>query len=365
MSLQNVRPAIFRLSGFKKKNGRAITNTAAGQGCQSRSLDRGNRERLLDVVLFLIRAKAKAVTVHLQRQVGFQAKSLVAPRRFLDVWNVSRKTKGFFYALDEGRSKVRMQAYAIKTHPFPPVFTAMALDRQTEDSRLSAISTNWEEIIETRGDSAGEQRNRVLIRYSSCVYKYILQASKNADIADDLSQEFALRFVRGDYAKADPAKGRFRDYLRASLRNLITDHFRKNRELALSVSAAERLPDVQVDLELANLDLEFQQNWRQHVLSLAWEALRESDAGRTNDYYAVLRFRSLNADMSSAEMAKQLSIQLNKPVTAEWVRQKLSRGRQKFARLLTMEVRQSINAQTEDAVREELVTLGLSKYLDQ
>jgi RNA polymerase sigma-70 factor (ECF subfamily) len=241
----------------------------------------------------------------------------------------------------------------------------MSLESKNVESRLSAISTNWEDIIESRGDSAGEQRNRVLIRYSNCVYRYILQASKNADIADDLSQEFALRFVRGDYVNADPSKGRFRDYLRASLRNLITDHFRKNRELALSNSAAERLPDNHVDQQLAELDRDFQQNWREQVLGLAWEGLRDSDAGRTSDYYTVLRFRSLNADANSKEMAEQLSIQLGKPVTAEWVRQKLSRARQKFASLLAIEVRQSLNINTEDAIREELTALGLSKYLDR
>ena len=133
----------------------------------------------------------------------------------------------------------------------------------------------------------------------------------------------------------------------------------------MSNSAAERLPDNHVDQQLAELDRDFQQNWREQVLGLAWEGLRDSDAGRTSDYYTVLRFRSLNADANSKEMAEQLSIQLGKPVTAEWVRQKLSRARQKFASLLAIEVRQSLNINTEDAIREELTALGLSKYLDR
>jgi RNA polymerase sigma-70 factor (ECF subfamily) len=223
---------------------------------------------------------------------------------------------------------------------------------------------DWEEIIEARGDSAGQIRNQILVRYSTCAYKYILVACKSADVADDLSQEFALRFVRGDYGKADPAKGRFRDYLRTSLRNLITDHFRKKKEFTFSLSAAQQLP-AHVEDQLADLDREFHLNWRRHVLGLTWKALKDSDAGRSNDYYTVLRFRSKNADASSNEMAELLSAQLGRPVTAEWVRQKLSRARQKFASLLEAEVRQSISVQSDEAIHEELAELGLLKYLQR
>ena len=240
----------------------------------------------------------------------------------------------------------------------------MVSEKERSDSRLSAITTNWEEIISARGDSAGEVRNRVLIRYASCVYKYIAQATKNSDIADELSQEFALRFVRGDYKNADPSKGRFRAYLRASLRNLITDFFRKKKEFTLTSSEADRLPDRSIVDTLAALDREFQQNWREHVLSLAWDALRESDLGRSNDYYPVLRFRSLHPEATSKEMAEQLSVQLGKVVTADWVRQKIVRSRQKFAQLLAAEVRRSLGDKSEEAIREEFAALGLLKYLE-
>lgn len=241
----------------------------------------------------------------------------------------------------------------------------MSLDSNTRDSRLSAISTNWDDIIAARDDSTGSVRNQILVRYSSCVYRYILSAARNADAADDLSQEFALRFVRGDYKNADPSKGRFRDYLRASLRNLITDQFRKKKEAAHNVSVAEQLSDIHVDRQLADLERDFHVNWREHVLGLAWKALRESDSGRSSNYYAVLHFRSLHPEAKSIEMAKALSVQLGKPVSSDWVRQKLKRARQKFADLLTMEVRNSLSDKTEESVREELAVLGLLKYLER
>lgn len=240
----------------------------------------------------------------------------------------------------------------------------MSLDSKIEDSRLSEISTNWDEIIAARDDAAGAIRNQILVRYASCVYKYILAGARNVDAADDLSQEFALRFVRGDYKNADPSKGRFRDYLRVSLRNLITDQFRKNKEVALNVSAAEMLSGAHVDCHLADLDRDFHANWRKQVLGFAWKALRDSDSGRSNDYFTVLRYRSLNPEAKSTQMAKVLSIQLGKQVNSEWVRQKLSRARHKFADLLAMEVRNSLSDKTEEAIREELAELGLLKYLE-
>lgn len=240
----------------------------------------------------------------------------------------------------------------------------MDFEKESRDSRLSAITTNWEEIVSARGDSAGDARNKVLIRYAPCVYQYIAQATKDVDIADELSQEFALRFVRGDYKNADPAKGRFRAYLRTSLRNLITDHFRKNKEFSLTSSEADRLPDKSIVDMLAALDQGFQEDWREYVLSLAWNALLESDFGRSSDYYPVLKFRSLHPTATSKQMAAQLSEQLGKPVTAEWVRQKIVRSRQKFARLLAAEVRRSLNDKSEEAIREELAALGLLKYLE-
>jgi hypothetical protein len=63
-------------------------------------------------------------------------------------------------------------------------------------------------------------------------------------------------------------------------------------------------------------------------------------------------------------MADALTQQLGRSVNAEWVRQKLSRARKKFADLLATEVRRSLSEKTEEAIREELAALGLLKYID-
>src|SRR4051812_25729189 len=69
-------------------------------------------------------------------------------------------------------------------------------------------------------------RERLLERYTGAVLRYLTGAVRDADIAEDLCQDFALRFLRGDYRRAAPEKGRFRDYLRTSLIHLVNDHHR-------------------------------------------------------------------------------------------------------------------------------------------
>src|SRR5262245_25996763 len=63
-------------------------------------------------------------------------------------------------------------------------------------------------------------------RYHGAVFRYFLGAVRDPDAAGELTQEFALRFVRGDFHRADRERGRFRDYLKTALVHMATDHFR-------------------------------------------------------------------------------------------------------------------------------------------
>ena len=237
----------------------------------------------------------------------------------------------------------------------------------SEYNRLSRITTNWDEIFqcqrgEHRDDAAAAARNAILVRYGSSIYRYILGASRNSDVAEDLAQEFALRFVRGDYRNVDPAKGRFRDYLKTSLRNLVTDHFRKKPTPELTRSAADRLTDESVTNQLAQLENEFQVHWRQEILSHAWMELEKFESDRQNYFYTVLHFRAENPRINSVALAVALSNQIGRTVSPEWVRQNLHRARLKFAELLIAEVRTSLSSQDEDTIQDELCELGLQKY---
>src|SRR5262249_42324166 len=64
---------------------------------------------------------------------------------------------------------------------------------------------------------------------------------RDDDAAEELTQEFAVRFLRGDFRQADPSRGRFRDLLKRALRHLAIDYWRRQR------AEKERLPISLVD----------------------------------------------------------------------------------------------------------------------
>src|SRR6266571_6521976 len=97
---------------------------------------------------------------------------------------------------------------------------------QDLEQRLSRIATQWTVVFQAHGaadHAAGEARNRLLLQYSGAVYRYLFGAVRNADVAADLCQDFAVRFLRGDFHRADPCRGRFRDYLKTALANQVND----------------------------------------------------------------------------------------------------------------------------------------------
>src|SRR5437879_1637637 len=98
------------------------------------------------------------------------------------------------------------------------------------DPRLSHISTLWtlvEQAHRGPADAIGPAQRLLLERYAAVVHRYLGGALRDADAADELFQEFCLRFLRGDFRRADPQRGRFRDFLRTALVNLVVDYHRR------------------------------------------------------------------------------------------------------------------------------------------
>src|SRR5262245_58730898 len=99
------------------------------------------------------------------------------------------------------------------------------------DGRFDTLTTLWTLVQHAHGeppDAATEARRRLLQRCRGAAYRYLLASVRDADTAEELCQEFALKFLRGDFRHAHPQKGRFRDYLRTSLAHLIKGHRRRS-----------------------------------------------------------------------------------------------------------------------------------------
>lgn len=223
------------------------------------------------------------------------------------------------------------------------------------DERLSRIATLWTVVFQAHGDAAAvDARHRLMLRYSAAAYRYLLGATRDPDAAADLCQEFAVRFLRGDFRRADPGRGRFRDYVKTALANLVNDHHRSRQAWpkGMSVDAPEPAAPVEPS------ESDFLGGWRQALLDRTWEAL----AADNPSYHATLLLRVNEPDLPSPEMAEQLTAQLGKPVSPENVRKMLQRAHGKFAELLLEQVEASLTEPSKDELAEELKALDLLRY---
>jgi RNA polymerase sigma-70 factor (ECF subfamily) len=235
-----------------------------------------------------------------------------------------------------------------------------------EKERLSRISTVWTDLHRAHGgalDDSSQARHRVLARYQGAVYRYLLGATRDPDQASELFQEFAVRFLRGDFRRADAERGRFRDYLKTALVRLVSDARKTRARQAHHVVAdPDGLSAPEVNTPFVEEDAEFLRNWRNQLLARAWDALQERQARSGQPYYDVLRLRSEAPELTSPQLAERLEARWGRPVTPSHVRQLVHRARETFAGLLLTEVIESLESPSPDEVENELVELNLLRY---
>jgi RNA polymerase sigma-70 factor (ECF subfamily) len=204
-------------------------------------------------------------------------------------------------------------------------------------------------------------QERLLHRYGGAIRRYLVGALHDQNAADDVFQEFSLRLVRGDFQNASPERGRFRQFLKTALHHLVVDYHRRRGKMpsSLAIDVADPtgpLPDE------SEADRKFILSWREELLARTWWALQQSQPRIGLPYYDLLRFRADHPAVPSGEMAKQFARLLDKPVTADAIRQTLKRARDRFADLLVAEVAQSLESPSADDLAEELEELGLLNY---
>ncbi len=234
----------------------------------------------------------------------------------------------------------------------------------TDPTHLSRISTEWDLVFQAHNgppELVSAAQTELMARYAGAVHRYLLGAVKDPDVAADLDQEFALRFLRGDLHRADPARGRFRDFLKRAVRNLMIDHYRRRKREASRL--VEDVPDIaDPDAGLPDFDEEFTLSWRRELLAQAWEALDGQQKNSGQPFHTILRLRVASPDLTSDQLAQRVSAELKREVNAGWVRQNLHRARDHFAGHLLHAVRVSMDGPTRAQLHEELAELGLLEY---
>ncbi|HZT79024.1 MAG TPA: sigma-70 family RNA polymerase sigma factor, partial [Gemmataceae bacterium] len=196
--------------------------------------------------------------------------------------------------------------------------------------RLSRIVTRWSLVCQAHGGrdrAAGQALAELLERYGGAIHRYLLAGLRDPDAAYEVTQEFALRFLRGDFQGLDPRKGRFRDYVKTILFRMVASYHkdRQARPRPLPAEVAAPLPCPADD----DPDARFLATWRQEVIDNALKALAEVEQKTGQPYHTLLslKINDPEGEVPSAELAATLTRRLGKRYTADGVRKALQRAR--------------------------------------
>ncbi len=230
--------------------------------------------------------------------------------------------------------------------------------------RLSQIETLWSIVRKAHQpdeEVARDAQRQLLEQYGNAIQRYLNAKLRDPAAADDIYQDFAIKFVRGDFHKASPEIGKFRTFIRTVLYRQIADYYRGKK----------RRPNVQLDLELfepvddsdeESQDEQFAEAWRDEMLKKAWDALYEFEVNSKKLWYSVLQLRVKNPEMKSADLARSIGDQLGQPMSSANVRVLLHRAREKFSKFLIEAISNSLNSNSADDIEEELADLNLLEY---
>ncbi len=152
------------------------------------------------------------------------------------------------------------------------------------------------------GETGSKARHAIVERYRGDVFHYARSLARDKQIAEDVSQDFAVEFLdAGVYNRHDEKKGGFRAYLRGWIRNVIRARRKKaagRREVPLDdvdTPARGKSPEEALDLLLTRTRIdEVREKTRVALAKVphAWEAFdqwhfqRDANDGLTHEKLA-------------------------------------------------------------------------------
>lgn len=234
-----------------------------------------------------------------------------------------------------------------------------------KDPRLSELSTQWAMIFQAHHGTPQEINDALklmMLRYEGAVHRYLLKAVNDPEVVRELDQEFALRFLQGNFLKYDPKLGRFRDYVKRAVRNLMIDHHRqrdRTKQLDTDMEASISSGDGTV---IEEMDEQLITAWRDELLDRAWNALEDLERRTGQPHHTVLKYRVQHPDLRSEQIARGLTAVLGKSLTGGAVRQRLQLAREKWVEFLVNEVKAGLREPSRAAIEEELADLRLLRY---
>jgi RNA polymerase sigma factor (sigma-70 family) len=232
-------------------------------------------------------------------------------------------------------------------------------------------TTQWSAVVGARSADAAERERscgHIVAAYWKPVYKHIrLRWRRSPEDAQDLTQEFFLRaFDKGWFAPYDPARARFRTFLRTCLDGFLANEEKASRRqkrggdvtiLPLAFDRAEG--------ELAAADLpaagsperSFDAEWARSLFEMALEGLRRAcDTPERRAHLDIFE----RYDLGDPAGDRPTYEELGRPhgLSAAQVTHHLAWARRELRRLL-LETLRSLTATEEEFRREARELLGI------
>jgi RNA polymerase sigma-70 factor (ECF subfamily) len=223
--------------------------------------------------------------------------------------------------------------------------------------------THWTVILQAKGETARAQvaLEQLCQTYWPPVYAFIRRQGHNPHDAEDLTQEFFTRLLHKDYLDGvDRAKGKFRSFLLAAVKNFLANEWHKanaikrgggQKVISIDARAAESSCCIDLPHELT-ADKVFERRWATMLLEVTLARLREEYvvAGKGETFEALKA--TLTGERGSIGYAEIAS---NLKTTEGNIKVAVHRLRGRYRDLLREEISNTVTAASD--VDEELRNL--------
>lgn len=223
-----------------------------------------------------------------------------------------------------------------------------------DERRPAFPSTRWSRILAPAGEADLDALARA---YWRPIRAYLAaRAHCSLDDASDLTQEaFAWLMTSGLLAKADPARGRFRGFLKRALANFATEQWRKaqakKRGGAIAATALDAADEL-VDRNGRTPDQVLDDEWRRELLATARSQLqRELEGNGRAVHWALFH----DWFLAAGEQPDHATLAARHGITRTDVSNWLDHGKRRFRSLLRDLVADTVSS--DDELRGELAWL--------
>ncbi len=215
--------------------------------------------------------------------------------------------------------------------------------------------------------------------YQVPIRKFFMCLCGNANEADEQFQEFAVKFLSGAFDSFKPEKGRFRDYLKTSLRNQVRRSIKKGANLAIQIpedlSAAD--PNAVQPIELALR--EFDSIEGEQIKQLVDDDMRIEEEEGKNQFHSLLQFaisyqknRLQKFTESGGKTKLPVSAiveffrdQFGESVSPDTAKQRMFRAKTAYSSKMISEISVRIADPSDVAIREAAREMGLAPYVER